>query len=70
MFPQEVIKAAQELKTKKLLPLHWSVFDLALHPWHESIDMLFAENKNTDIEILTPLMGEKLTPASKTSKWW
>lgn len=70
MFPQEVIKAAQELKTKKLLPLHWAVFDLALHPWHESIDMLFAENKNTGIEILTPLMGEKLTLTTPTSKWW
>ena len=71
MFPQEIIKATQELGAKKLLPLHWAVFDLALHPWHESIDMLLQENQNTDIQILTPLMGEKINNlTTQTQKWW
>lgn len=71
MFPQEVIKATKELGAKKLLPLHWGVFDLALHPWHESIDMIFDENKNTNIQILTPIMGEKIDSSTSTTKqWW
>lgn len=71
MFPKEVIKAAQELNTKQLLPLHWAVFDLALHPWHESIDMILEETKNTPIKVLTPLMGQKINPFdTKTQKWW
>ena len=71
MFPQEVIKATKELSSKKLLPIHWAVFDLALHPWHESIDMLWQENQKNNIQILTPLMGEKINVLnSKTKKWW
>ena len=70
MFPHEVVKAAQELKTSRIIPVHWAVFDLALHPWHESIDMLLEAARETDLMILTPLMGEKITPDSKTTLWW
>lgn len=71
MFPEEVIKAATELQAKQLLPLHWAVFDLALHPWHESIDMLLEANENIGIEILTPMMGEKIDAHNlPTARWW
>lgn len=70
MFPKEVVKAAQELQTKAILPTHWAVFDLALHPWHESIDMLLEEVQDTNIKVLTPKMGEEITLESKTDHWW
>ncbi|MBD5398853.1 MBL fold metallo-hydrolase [bacterium] len=71
IFPAEVIKATKELKSKKIIPIHWGVFDLALHPWNESIDMILNEAKNTNIEVLTPIMGEKINLyKSKTKKWW
>lgn len=71
MFPKEVAKAAQELQAKQLLPLHWGVFDLALHPWHESIDMLQADLKGTNMQILTPIMGEKIDGDNlPTKQWW
>lgn len=70
LFPQEIIQAAKELNAKNILPIHWAVFDLALHPWHESIDMVLEEVKNTNINILTPKMGEKIDLESQTSYWW
>lgn len=71
LFPEEVIKAARDLNTKQIIPLHWGVFDLALHPWHESIDMLLEEAQNTEIKILTPIMGEKIIiNKTETKKWW
>ena len=71
LFPEEAVQAAQDLNAKQILPLHWGVFDLAVHPWHESIDMLGDVADNTDIEILTPIMGEKIVPGmTKTQKWW
>lgn len=71
LFPEEAVQAAQDLKAKQILPLHWAVFDLALHPWHESIDMLLEAAQNTNTEVLTPMMGEKIMPAdSQTKKWW
>lgn len=71
LFPKEVVKAAQELKAKQIIPMHWAVFDLALHPWHESIDMVLEEAENSEIEVLTPIMGEKvILGITKTQKWW
>lgn len=71
LFPEETVKAAQDLNARQILPLHWAVFDLALHPWHESIDMVLEAAKDTDIKVLTPLMGEKvIINTTKTKKWW
>ncbi len=71
LFPDEAVKAAKNLKAAQLLPLHWAVFDLALHPWHESIDMLQDAAQNTDTIVLTPMMGEKFVPGAMAApKWW
>lgn len=71
LFPQETVQAAADLQARQILPLHWAVFDLALHPWHESIDMVLEEAQKTNIKVLTPLMGEKVVPDKKqTKKWW
>ena len=70
LFPHEVIKAAKDINVKNILPIHWAVFDLALHPWHESIDMVIDEAKDTQINILTPKMGEKINLNSQTNHWW
>ena len=71
MFPEEAVRAAVDLKAKYVLPVHWAVFDLALHPWHESIDMLLEQAEKLQVNILTPMMGEKVTPGETSTKnWW
>lgn len=71
LFPEEAIHAAEDLKTKQILPLHWAVFDLALHPWHESIDMLKSAADGKNMTILTPMMGQKVIfNQTQTKKWW
>lgn len=71
LFPDEVVKAARDLKAKYVLPVHWGIFDLALHPWHESIDMVIDSARDTGLNILTPVMGEKVIPGTtQTTKWW
>jgi L-ascorbate metabolism protein UlaG (beta-lactamase superfamily) len=37
MSPEEVVQAAIDLKAKRLLPVHWGKFALALHSWDEPI---------------------------------
>ncbi|WP_225986499.1 MBL fold metallo-hydrolase [Rufibacter sp. LB8] len=71
LFPEQVIKACQDINTKLLFPIHFSTFDLALHPWDESIKMVADLASKHDIEIVTPLMGEKVIPGTTpTRKWW
>lgn len=49
----------------------WGVFDLALHPWNESIQKVNELSTANNITLLTPLMGEKIIPGqSQTTKWW
>ena len=61
MFTREALEIASKLKVKYLLPVHWYVYNLAMHNWKTSINMLLNENKKIHItNILTPMIGEKL----------
>lgn len=72
--PEEVLKAAQDLKAKRLLPLHSSKFKLAFHPWDEPLKTINELNdKNDHLPILTPKIGEVvyLNDTNQVfSKWW
>ena len=71
LFPDEVAQAAMDLKAKRLLPIHWGVFDLAMHPWHESIDLVLKESEGQGYTVLTPLMGQRVESGDIPSgRWW
>lgn len=72
MMPEEVVQAAQDLKAKKLLPLHWAKFSLSLHAWDEPITRLLAEAKRKEVEVLHPMIGETvyLDKVNQFSEWW
>ncbi len=72
MMPEEVVQAAQDLKSTKLLPVHWAKFSLSLHDWDEPIKRVTAEADRRGLPLLHPLIGELLDlrePAVQT-KWW
>jgi L-ascorbate metabolism protein UlaG (beta-lactamase superfamily) len=72
MFPGEVLSAFRDVRAKALVPIHWGVFDLARHPWKESITLLQElVDKGDNILLLTPLMGQKLVfGETETEPWW
>jgi len=72
MFPPQVIQAYHDVRARALFPAHWAVFDLALHPWDESIRMIAdLADKDGGVNLLTPLMGEKFIPGVTTVlRWW
>ncbi|MDR1435069.1 MAG: MBL fold metallo-hydrolase [Puniceicoccales bacterium] len=72
MYPEEALRAFRDVKAKALVPIHWAVFDLARHPWKESITMVKElVDKAGDILLLTPLIGQKLVPGvTETCPWW
>lgn len=72
MFPDQVLQAYKDLKARSFVPIHWGVFDLAQHPWNETILMLqMLTEQRADINMLTPRMGEKLIPGMiGTTDWW
>lgn len=72
MTPEETAKAAQDLNTKMLLPVHWAKFSLALHAWNEPINRLVKATSANGIKITTPLIGEPLVLDSiyPDKVWW
>jgi L-ascorbate metabolism protein UlaG (beta-lactamase superfamily) len=72
LFPAGVLRTYHDIRAKALVPVHWGVFDLALHPWDESIRALCAlADEDGGLTLLTPLMGQKLLPGvTPLSRWW
>ncbi|MFZ4860778.1 MBL fold metallo-hydrolase [Sphingobacterium sp. Mn56C] len=73
MFPEEVVKAANDLQAKVIFPVHSGKFVLANHAWDEPLqrisDLCVAEN----IPLITPIIGEVIdwnTMQTKPTYWW
>lgn len=67
----EAAEAHVALKGKKMLPVHWATFDLSLHPWGEPIEQLLKAADRLGIELVTPMVGEKLTlDGIYNEHWW
>jgi L-ascorbate metabolism protein UlaG (beta-lactamase superfamily) len=72
MMPEEVVQAAEDLKARKLLPVHWGKFSLSLHAWNEPITRVVKEAKRKGMNVLHPMIGETvyLDKENSFSEWW
>lgn len=72
MFPEQTVQAAQELKAKKLMPVHWAKFSLAMHPWNEPIRQVTVYAARVGQHITTPLIGQPVVLGHHypSSDWW
>ncbi|TAE26410.1 MAG: MBL fold metallo-hydrolase [Candidatus Kapaibacterium sp.] len=73
-MPEEVVQAAQDLRAKALMPVHWGKFTLALHAWDEPIRRITKAAKERGIPIATPRIGETVFLNSARTlpqeAWW
>jgi L-ascorbate metabolism protein UlaG (beta-lactamase superfamily) len=72
MKPEETVQASIDLKSIKLMPIHWGKFNLALHPWKEPIERAVKKGNGLGVTIVTPRIGDIITlnDGLKTSSWW
>lgn len=72
MFPDEVVRAAQDLHAHVVMPVHWGKFSLAYHPWNEPIRLFTAAAAKAGLPVTTPRIGEPVMVggALLTKKWW
>jgi len=72
MMPEETVQAAIDLKAKKLLPVHWGKFSLAMHAWDEPIKRVLAKANELNLPVLTPRIGEPifLDKDFMNIDWW
>jgi len=72
-MPEEIHIIATELKADRFLPVHNSKFALAHHQWKEPLEKVFKLNQRSQIQMITPKIGEmvRLNDSTQTfSKWW
>ena len=73
-FPEEAVTAASHIYATNLLPVHWAKFALALHAWDEPIKRVLKQAELQGINIVYPMIGEKLLlkdiNSYNASQWW
>lgn len=74
MQPEEVLKAASDLKAKRLFPVHSAKFKLANHNWKEPLERITNLNDSTFVvPIITPKVGNFIdlnNPNQNFEYWW
>ena len=72
MFPEETAQAGIDLQAKRIMPIHWGAFKLAMHSWTDPVERVLKKAKDLDIEVIVPQIGEPfLIKASFiTNNWW
>ncbi len=73
MMPEEVLKAAKDLHAKRLFPVHSSKFALANHAWDEPLVKITEFNREVNIPLVTPIIGEQINMNDTTQRfntWW
>lgn len=72
LLPEEGVQAYQDLKAKRFFPIHWAMFELALHPWYEPVERLDALSAVNNVNLMTPKIGQITTVNSESGfeKWW
>lgn len=72
LFPEETIQAHKELNAKRLMPVHWGMFELAFHAWNEPVERLSRLADSEGVELVTPMLGQTITVGDsiETMRWW
>lgn len=60
MFPPEVIQTYKDVNARKLIPVHWGTFNLALHNWKEPALWLKLESESENIPVVFPKLNEQV----------
>jgi L-ascorbate metabolism protein UlaG (beta-lactamase superfamily) len=70
---QTTLKAAKDLKAKRLFPVHAGKFVLARHPWDEPLVQIAELSITAKMPLVTPMIGEpvELNDTTQSFKhWW
>ncbi len=72
LLPSKFEMTYRELKAKRYFPIHWGMFVLSYHTWDEPIKMLDQLSRDTDLNLVAPMLGEvlDLKEYNKNISWW
>jgi L-ascorbate metabolism protein UlaG (beta-lactamase superfamily) len=70
--PEQAVLAHQLVRGGVMLPVHWGMFDLALHGWTEPMERTLVAARAAGVRVASPRPGEMIEPASLAApvRWW
>lgn len=72
-LPEDMMRAAEDLGVRNLMPVHSSKFMLSNHAWYEPLETASANVIGKGIRLLTPMIGEPVRFRDETqtfTQWW
>lgn len=70
--PEQAIVGHGWMKGKVFMPIHWGLFNLAMHGWTEPIERTWAAATAAGVPFVAPRPGEsfELTAPPDPERWW
>ena len=70
--PEQAVLAHQLVRGKVMLPVHWGLFNLALHGWTEPAERILVAAQKLDVDtvFLDPGASFDIANAPSISRWW
>ncbi len=70
--PEQAVQAHAMLQGKVMVPVHWGLFDLAMHGWTEPIERVLTAARTREIQVATPRLGASFEPGDHlpSERWW
>jgi L-ascorbate metabolism protein UlaG (beta-lactamase superfamily) len=60
MFPEQTVQAAVDIKAKRMMPIHWGAFKLALHDWTDPVERVVKKAKELNVALVVPQIGAEI----------
>ncbi len=73
MMPEETAQAGVDVGAKKIMPIHWGAFKLAMHPWTEPVERVTQKAAELGVPVTVPEIGEAIylnTEQLSKNDWW
>lgn len=73
LMPDQFLQAAQDLKAKRVFPVHGSKFALGNHAWDDPLVRISKLNEDLQIPLVTPMIGEPVylnNSEQQFKSWW
>lgn len=70
--PEDTAQAYFDLKSSLLVPVHWGMFNMALHNWYDPVEDLEKHSNDRGINLLTPMIGQvvNINDLGDNILWW
>lgn len=70
--PEQAVRAHQMVRGAVMLPIHWGLFNLAMHGWTEPIERTLVAAEAAGVAVVAPRPGESVEPShpAPVRHWW